>query len=319
MKILIDDRFCGISPKNFLKKRLDLPPQRIWFLIDRKQILINNLPIEKNYKFKLGDEVLVLDKSVKLREKFLQKQKSFEYTKTKDLKISKIFENDDFIVLNKPTNVIVQTEELNENSIQFHLNFLKKQNKDNRDFIYRCCHRIDKDTSGILIVSKNEKTLRDFNEIFRERKISKKYLCLTFNSLDKKENLIEIFMRRNLKNAFPKVIVTDKSDKDKTKKLTKTKYKVIKNYNFKNQKFSLVEVDLLTGYTHQIRVCMNYLKCPIVFDKMYGDKFLNEKFNKSLNRQFLHSYKTSFTYKNKKYEFKADLTKDLENFLEVIK
>ena len=188
-KILITKDLSGVSPKNFLKKRIDAPPNIVWMLIRKGKIKINNKKIQQKQILNEGDEIQIFDSKINLRDRFFkQKDKSEKKLEdySRDMKIKKIFENDDFIILNKNKNVVVQSETKNKNSIIYHLNYLKKINKDESDFLYTCAHRLDKDTSGILIVCKNMKTLREFNRIFKENEIKKKYICLTTNFLKRK-------------------------------------------------------------------------------------------------------------------------------------
>ena len=320
INIKIDENFDGISPKNFLKKRLDCPPNIVWMLIRKEKILINDKAINQNQILKNGDNISVLDNRITLRDRFhKQNLKAKEIGKKKidsfqkDLKMGIVFENKDFILLNKKPNICVQGEIDNKNSIIYHLNFLKKKNKDTKDFIYTAAHRLDKNTSGALLVAKNQIALRKLNEIFSQKKIVKRYVALCNGHFEKNKDIVKIYMQKNEPNSKVKVSAFDK--KTQKSKLTISKYRVLKKLIIKNQKFSLVEIEIETGFTHQIRVLMGYLNHPILLDEMYGNKKINDKFSKYLTRQFLHSSYLKFKYENKNYEFNIPLLKDLNKFL----
>jgi RluA family pseudouridine synthase len=319
-KIKITSDFVGISPVGFLKKRIDMSYFHLSKLIDSGKVTINNKRIEKNYKFKLNDEIVINSPNVKLREKFLDVKEQI-YEDRRDMKIDIVYEDENFLVLNKPAKIVVQTGCENKDSINWHLNYLKFKNKekDKSNFKYTNCHRIDKNTSGVLVCAKNQKTLRDMNEIFRERKIQKKYVCLVVGTPKKTSGEIEVFLERTPEGRFPKVIVTNKKSSEKTKRLTKSKYRIIKSFKKDGDNFSLIEVEILTGYTHQIRVHMKHIACPIFADKMYGNLLVNDKYSHILQRQFLHAKNIEFNYENKSYCFKAPLIYDLKKFLEFIK
>jgi 23S rRNA pseudouridine1911/1915/1917 synthase len=307
LKIKITYEFIGISPIGFLKKKVDISYFQLSKLVENGLITINDKKIKKGYRFKLNDEVVINSSGVKLREEFLDFSK-------KDLGINTIYEDEDFVVLNKLPDIVVQTGCENKNSVNWHLNFIKHKNCDNSNFKYTNCHRIDKNTSGVLVCAKNQKTLRDINEIFRNRDIKKKYICLVIGKPKKDSGEVEIYLERTPEGVFPKVVVSLDESENKTKRITKSVYKIIKTFKKGEDLFSLVEVEIKTGYTHQIRVHMKYLGCPIFGDKMYGNNEVNNKYEHILNRQFLHAKNINFSYKNKDYNFIAPLTKDLKDF-----
>ncbi len=319
LKITINQDYVGVSPNGFLKKRVDLPYFKIKKLCEKGKILVNGQKIKDDYKFNLGDTIEVNQEGVNLREIYLQKQNNQTSVKLKtrkrDLYIETIYEDENFIVLNKKANIVVQTEIDNPNSLNWHLNYLKFKNKDFSQFQYTNCHRLDKDTSGVIICAKNPQALRDMNLIFKEKKVKKLYRGLVIGNLKKKEGIVKLDLERTPEGVFPKVIPSPLNSENKTKRETISKYKFIKEYKKKEDIFSLVEIEILTGYTHQIRVHMKYLNCPIIFDRVYGNIQKNEKYAHILNRQFLHAKTVEFEYLDKKYKFIAPLTPDLENFL----
>lgn len=310
IEIIITQEYNNVKPNNFLKKKIDLPFYKIAKLIQNKRITLNKKKIKKESILKTGDIIKIWPNDINLRKEEVKK------VKPKNLGLDVLFENKDFIVFNKLPFVIVQGAQDNENSLSYHLEYYKQKIGDLSDFNYFHVHRLDKETSGVLIVAKNIISLRDLNEIFKKKEVEKKYLCLVLNSFKEKKGTIEEIMRRNPDNNREKMSVV-KTFKPGDKK-SLSYYKVLKEFEFNNDIFSLVEIEIKTGIMHQIRVHMKSLGHPIVGDKMYGNSAINQQYEEYLNRQFLHAKSLKFNYKNKNYKIEAELTKDLKEFLEHI-
>lgn len=307
-EIIILEEDDSLKPKNFLKKKLDVPFYLIIKLIKNKKITLNGKKIKKDSILKKGDIIKIWDKNLSFVEKNSIKREE------KNLNMQIIFENQDFIILNKKSDIVVQGSNDNSNSICFHLEYLKNKNLDKSDFNYFFAHRLDKDTSGALIIAKNITTLREFNKIFSSKKIIKKYFCLCANEFEKNSGEIRTYMYKNFDDEQKKMKTTNNENK-KEAKLSISKYQVIKTFKKDEQKFSLVEVEIKTGITHQIRVHMKKIGHPILGDKMYGDKNINLKFSKYISRQFLHAHYLEFNFKEKNYKFDVELTDDLKKCL----
>lgn len=306
-EIKITKDYNGVKPKNFLKKKLDIPFFKIPGYLRDKRITINGKKIKQETIMKTGDIIKVWLDEIKLREV------ESNFKEKKDLKLKVIYEDEDLLVFNKLPNVIVQGAQHNDMSLSLHLAYYKDKIKDNADFEYFHVHRLDKDTSGVLVVAKNRTTLRDLNKIFRSREIKKKYVCLVLGKPDKTKGLIEEFMKRNPEGIREKMSICNESEFDAKKSISN--YKVLAEYEYENEEFSLIEVEIKTGITHQIRVHMKHLGCPILGDKMYGNSVINSKFETELNRQFLHAKSLKFEFNNTNHKFNADLTQDIDSFL----
>lgn len=230
------------------------------------------------------------------------------------MKLKILYEDDNLLVIDKPAGIIVFPENLiKERALIDYLleKFpgLKNVGKPPR---YGICHRLDKDTSGILLVAKNNKALEFFQKQFKERKIEKKYLALVAGNIKTNQGEIETLIGRAKKNRKKQKVYLPLSPGVKEKKLRKaiTEYKVIKR--FKN--YSLLEVMPKTGRKHQIRCHLAYLSHPIVGDKLYG--FKNQPKPKGLNRQFLHAIFLKIKLPGgTKIELKSDLPKNLKKIL----
>jgi 23S rRNA pseudouridine1911/1915/1917 synthase len=216
-------------------------------------------------------------------------------------KIEVIYENDNFLVVNKPAGVLVylplgaKKEETVREMLADKLSF---KGKDERSGIV---HRLDRLTSGLLIVAKNADSEKALKEMFKKRRVTKKYLTLVYGKLTPPQGEINIPLGRGSKERL-KVVPTH-FGKDSI-----TRYKVLEYYP--NNDMSLVEADLLTGRTHQIRVHFSAIGHSVVGDKDYSRKKSN------LYRQFLHAATIEFDLPELggHYKFESELPEELSQF-----
>ena len=229
-----------------------------------------------------------------------------------------IYEDNDVIVLNKPAGVLSQNAESSKNpSIS---DFLVKhcpeiKNVGEDEMRFGVVHRLDKDTSGIIITAKNNQAFEFLKDQFKNRKTQKVYLALVYGNIKPKEGEINFKIGRSKTNPNMQTAIDTKKKEDIKSREAKTIYKTIENF----KDYSLLEVSPKTGRMHQIRVHLKAIGYPIVGDQKY---FFKKYRNKSpeLNRQFLHAKELGITLPNgKNVKFKAKLPSDLENFLNKIK
>lgn len=310
-EIIITKEYDGVKPKNFLKKKIDLPYFKLPSLLKDKRITVNGKKIKEETLLKEGDVIKVWPNDINPVE-----QKKYQ-TSAKDLEIPIIYEDEDLIIFNKPSGVVVQGAQDNDTSLSLHLAHYKQKINDKADFEYFHAHRLDKETSGVLVVAKNLQTLRDLNQIFREKTIVKKYVALCIGLFKEKSGKVEVFMKRNEQGVREKMSICSTKEKEAEKSLSY--YNVLKEYEHKKDDFSLVEIEIKTGITHQIRVHMKSLGHPVLGDKMYGNSTVNREYAEILTRQFLHAKYLEFEYKGKKHKFEADLSDDLKAMLKVLK
>lgn len=164
------------------------------------------------------------------------------------------------------------------------------------------CHRLDRDTSGLIILAKNETFKEAIQKIFKDRKIIKKYYTLVWGKVEPEKGEIDIPLGRDPKNRLK--VVPQIGGRE-----SRTVYRVVRYYP--NQKMSLCEVDLKTGRMNQVRAHFTAIGHPVVGDMKYSNK------DSDLKRHFLHSYYLSFKhpYTGENIEVKSDLPEDLSNFL----
>lgn len=196
-----------------------------------------------------------------------------------------LYEDNDLLVIDKPAGI-------------------------NSDDFEKRIHRLDKDTSGILLIAKNDKALEFFQKQFKERKVEKKYTALILGHLKNEVGEIKTLIGRAPKDRRKQKVYLPQEPDSQGKKTAETHYKLLQK--FKN--CDLIEIEPKTGRKHQIRTHFNYLGCPIVGDKLYG--FKNQVSPKNLKRQFLHaSYLKIKMPDGKTKEFGSELADDLKKVL----
>lgn len=184
----------------------------------------------------------------------------------------------------------------------------------NSDDFQKRAHRLDKDTSGILLIAKNDKVLDFLQEQFQERKVIKKYIALVSGELKNNEGEINTLLGRSPKDRRKQKVYLPCEPGSEGKRKAITKYRVLQKF----KKYTLIEVEPKTGRKHQIRTHFAYLSHPIAGDKMYG--FKNQSCQKYLKRQFLHASYLKIELPNKEIkEFESELPNDLKLCLQKLK
>ncbi len=288
--IKIDKSSEGLRIDKWIKTHIINIPQS---LIEKNlrigKIKVNKKKIKSSYKLKKNDEVYLFNisyKNVQLKKKnqFIPKKNIVDDTE-KDI----IENNSNFMVINKKKGLPVQGgTKVKENVLNILTNSYHFENK--KPYIV---HRIDKDTSGILIIAKNRQTAQQLTTLFRIRKIYKSYLALSYGQPDKFKDIIDnkLIRYEGKKRILERAI---------------TKYNVIDT----NNNFSLFKLNPITGRKHQIRKHLYDLNCPVIGDKKYFIK----KQNKNTNLM-LHAYEIKFILNEKKYTFNAPIPSDFINAL----
>jgi len=234
----------------------------------------------------------------------------------KEVKIKIIYEDDDVLVVDKPAGIVVFSEEKGEQAALIDLllekyPYLKDAGNPPR---YGVVHRLDKDTSGIVLVAKNNKALIFFQKQFKKRDVKKKYIVLAIGSAKRSQGEIKTLIGRAPKERKKQKVYLPLEPNSEKKREAVTEYKIIKKVNLEGKNYSLFEVFPKTGRKHQIRVHFAYLGCPIAGDKIYG--FKGQPCPQGLKRQFLHaSYLKISLPSGEVKEFKSELPEDLKKVL----
>lgn len=256
----------------FLSEKIsNLSRTSIQKLIKEKLVFVNGKNIKPNVILEIGDEITVS----------IPDKKEITLV-AEDIDLDIVYEDDYIIIINKPRNMVVHLAVGNEehtlvNALLNHCK-LSMINSERPGIV----HRLDKDTTGLIICAKDDETHLKLVEMFANREVKKKYLAICNGSFSKENGLIDKPIGRDEKDR-KKMSVKSKSGKEAL-----TEYNVL----ISNLKYSLVDVTLHTGRTHQIRVHFSSLNHPIVGDETYGNK--NEKIKAT--GQMLHSYYLEFLH-----------------------
>lgn len=274
----------------------DVSRSYIQRLIARGDVWINGVQIHKNHKIYRGNVIRV--------EWRVDKGK-FE---GEPMDLDVIYDCEHFAVINKDAGINVHPVPGENgksgtlvNGLLHHFGELSVINGTERPGLV---HRLDKDTSGLIMIAKNDNAMRILQRKMEKRTINKRYLAVVFGKPSDEHGYIESFLGRDPIDR-KRVTTVDPVNP----KLAKTKFHLLEYSNG----MSLLEVELLTGRTHQIRVHLSSIGLPIVGDVMYGrekgNKEVKEKYG--LTRQWLHAYRLEFQAFNQYYDFKAPLKKEL--------
>lgn len=234
------------------------------------------------------------------------------------MRLKIIYENEDILATDKPAGIIIFPEnKINQKTLIDYLleklPYLKNVGQPPR---YGIAHRLDKDTSGILLVAKNNKTLEFLQKQFKTGKVLKKYLALVVGSLKTNQGEIETLIGRSPKDRKKQKAFSfsEPAAKRKGKRLAITEYQVLKKF----KDYTLAEVSPKTGRKHQIRVHFAHLGHPVAGDKIYG--FKRQSVPQGLTRHFLHAIYLKVKLPNSQVkEFHSPLTEDLKKILNKLK
>jgi 23S rRNA pseudouridine1911/1915/1917 synthase len=229
------------------------------------------------------------------------------------LKFDIIFENEDFVIINKPAGIqvhpsAVEKEATVSNWALAHYPEIIDVHDSSTEAAMRpgIVHRLDKDTSGVMVIAKNIKTLLELKKLFSERKVSKTYSALVYGKVENETGRIDAPISRSA--SHKKQVAAARRTTQKIREAV-TEYSVAKRFN----NFTLLDVHPLTGRMHQIRVHCLHIGHPIVGDAKYNKQEFNLRTAPS--RQLLHARSISFELFNEKYTFQAPLAEDFKTFL----
>ena len=281
--IVDDDYNDSRLDKWFKNKILNLPHSLLEKILRQNKVKVNKKKTKSSYRLQKGDLIEIYDisklKPVDKKERIKYIPKKKEIGTYDDYVIEN---NENFIVINKPTGIPVQSGTKSFKNI---IDILKnsKYFENSKPFIV---HRLDKETSGVLIIAKNRKYAQLFTSLFRIRKIHKTYLAIVYGKVDKSIKVMkdDLIHYENNKKISQKAI---------------SNVKTIKS----NEGYSYLELNPITGRKHQLRKQLALINNPIVGDKKY---ILSNKKIKSDKDLMLHAYSLKFYINNKKFFYKAN-------------
>lgn len=287
--ILVEEEKIRID--QFLKERLELSRSKVQKLIEEGKILVNEKEVSSNYKTKLGDKIEVLE--LEKKETSLEKE---------DIPLDIIFEDGDFLIINKKSGMVVHPAPGHErgtlvNALLYHFNLESKD-----PIRPGIVHRLDKDTSGVMMVAKNEEMHDILAHMIQEKKVKRSYLALVEGVISHDTGTIDAPIGRDPNNR-KKMKVIEVNSKDSI-----THFKVLQRF----KSHTLIECILDTGRTHQIRVHLSYIKHPVVNDPIYQKK------KATSFGQMLHSKSIEFLHPKtgEKISYEVDPPKEFLEKLE---
>ena len=291
----VDKIFEGRKIREYLKEEMGLSSRLISGAAIDKRILVNNNPVRMNYVLKENDKIVIN----------LNKKES-QNIEPEKIDIDIVYEDSEIIVVNKRPNMVVHpTKRYQSGTLANALLYYFKET--NQDCIVRLVSRLDMDTSGLIIIAKNQYAHMELSNNMQQNEIDKRYLALVHGHMEEMEGTIDKPIYRPEIEGNMKRIVDERGQR------SITHYKVVERL----KDADLVECLLETGRTHQIRVHLSSLGHPIYGDTLYGDELDSE----IIPRQALHAYGLNFKSPRTKtpLELRAELPNDIKVLLEKLR
>lgn len=291
----VEKSFEGRKIREYLKEEMGLSSRLIRGAAMDKRISVNNTPVRMNYILKENDNIVIN----------LNKKES-QNIEPEKIDIDIVYEDSEIIVVNKRPNVVVHpTKRYQSGTLANALLYYFKET--NQDCIVRLVSRLDMDTSGLIIIAKNQYAHMELSNNMQQNEIDKRYLALVHGHMEQMEGTIDKPIYRPELEGNMKRVVDERGQR------SITHYKVIERL----KDADLVECLLETGRTHQIRVHLSSLGHPIYGDTLYGD----ESDSEIMPRQALHAYGLNFKSPRTKkpLELRAELPNDIKELLEKLR
>ncbi len=283
--IQINQELEGIRLDKFLCQKFDISFALAQKLIREKKVKVNQKKPDSSYRIKSEDQIQIFSDLQNRTQNFKAKPQISE-KKFQDFLAYKIFEDENLMAINKPSGLAVQGGSGIKISVD---DFISSKG-------WQLVHRLDKDTSGILLIAKNSKTSEFLTKNFKDKTITKTYVALVLGNLIKSEGVINIRLKKQFVGKNEKVRPDFENGKEAI-----TKYKLLKNL----KDHALVELQPITGRTHQLRVHLKEIGHPIINDVKYGGL---QVLRKNLSKRLcLHAEKIEISdYFGKKLEIKTE-------------
>jgi len=302
-------RFAEINDNN-LEQRIDnyllrelngVPKTHIYKIIRKGEVRVNKKRIKPTYKLQLGDIVRIPPVKTVQKMEVKVDQPLISY-----LEQTILFESKQLLVINKPSGLAVHGGSGISYGLIEAVRLMRPQDK-----FLELVHRLDRDTSGCILIAKKKQVLNSLHQQLRERSSDKRYLGLLCGNWNGGERVVDVPLKKNTLKSGERIVTIDPQQGKQSRSI----FSPLKAYS----DTCLVEIKIETGRTHQIRVHSQYLKKPLVGDQKYGNFACNQRFKKmGLKRLFLHSSQITINLPNstKAHTFKAPLAEDLQQVID---
>lgn len=283
-----------IKIRDYMKDNLNLSGRFIRGSAMNRRLRVNGKDVKLNYRLHEGD---IIEVTVNAEES--------QNIEGEDLNINVIYEDDDLLIVDKPPFMVVHPTKSHPsgtlaNGVIHHF----RSNNDNS--IVRLVSRLDRDTSGLIMIAKNQFSHMNLAKSMEKNQIEKSYLAIIHGKLENNEGTIDLPIGRPTNETIKRAVLEDGQR-------SITNYKIRESY----RKGALVELLLETGRTHQIRVHLSYVGCPIYGEQLYSE-FNDEEF---ISRQALHAYALTLPHPRTGIilKFKSQIPEDMRNLIETLK
>ena len=274
----VEDEYHGQRVDNFLMRLLKgVPKGQIYRILRRGEVRVNKGRIKAHYRLQAGDQLRIPPLQLSVATPTTANQRSCDWLLSRIL-----YEDERIIIINKPAGMAVH----GGSGISLGVIEIMRQARSDLHYL-ELVHRLDRETSGCLILAKKRSALRQLHELLRNGEIQKRYLAIVKGPWQAGERRVDKPLDKNVLRSGERIVRVNEDGK--------TAISIFKPMSVRS-KASLMEVDILTGRTHQIRVHAAYCQHPIAGDEKYGDELFNrEMVSRGCNRLFLHARSLSFT------------------------
>jgi 23S rRNA pseudouridine955/2504/2580 synthase len=306
--VVVDERSETQKIDNFLLKILkNVPKSHIYKILRSGEVRVNKKRINTSYRLKIDDQVRIPPITLEAgRAPHIIEPKQQQ---TAWLETNIIFEDDALLAINKPIGYAVH----GGSGLNFGVIELIRHERPKAKFL-ELVHRIDRETSGILLIAKKRSALVNMHDMMRHNRIEKKYIMMIEGEWVEPKKTVELVLKKTFTQGGERRVNVADANEDGQNQMSKTIFYLKKSLG----PYSLLEAKLISGRTHQLRVQLSHLGFPILGDDKYGDFALNKALQrKGLKRMFLHAFsmKMKHPLTGELLELKAPLPRELDAFL----